>query len=80
MLFKREMSVLAIGYFAISIFLNIGASRLGHISVVSGDKDIFFPFSTMLFLFYPLLIYLPESHYKLTTFGSPAESTQNDNQ
>ena len=63
------MSVLAIGYLTICIFLNIATARLGHANIIHGDKDIFFPFSSMLFIFYPLLIYLPEAHYKIVIYG-----------
>ena len=63
------MSVIAIGYFIICMFLNVGVARLGYINIVNGDKDIFFPFSCMLLLFYPLLIYLPEAHYKILIYG-----------
>lgn len=38
---------------------------------MTGDKDILLPFSTMIFLFYPLLIYLPDTHHKVTIFGEP---------
>ncbi len=45
-------------------FIVIGAAnflsaKFGKSSYKNGDKDILFPFSTMLFLFFALLIYLP---------------------
>jgi len=43
----------------ICIVLNIMASRYGYSNILSGDKDILLPFSAMIFLFFPLLIYLP---------------------
>jgi hypothetical protein len=39
--------------------VNVLSSRFGLASYISGDKDILFPFSSMIFLFYSLLIYLP---------------------
>ena len=53
------MSALAIGYLLMCSFLNVAIARLGHVNITHGDKDIFLPFSAMLFLFFPLLIYLP---------------------
>lgn len=49
--------------------LNILTSKIGYNNIFSGDKDILLPFSIMIFLFYPLLIYLPEAHYKFLAFG-----------
>lgn len=60
--------------FAICIALNLIVSRVGYSSVLTGDKDILLPFSSMTFLFYPLLIYLPEAHYKFTIFGDKPAS------
>ena len=51
------------------ILLNIGVSRAGYSNILTGDKDILLPFSSMIFLFFPLLIYLPEAHYKFTVYG-----------
>lgn len=51
------------------VLLNIGASRVGYANILTGDKDILLPFASMIFLFFPLLIYLPEAHYKVTIFG-----------
>jgi hypothetical protein len=48
----------------ICIFLNILSSRFGFSNILTGDKDILLPFSAMIFLFFPLLIYLPEANYK----------------
>lgn len=56
--------------FSICATLNILTSRLGYSYIFSGDKDISLPFSAMIFLFYPLLIYLPEAHYKFIVFGN----------
>ena len=56
--------------FLLCILLNILISRIGYSNILTGDKDIFLPFSAMTFLFFPLLIYLPEAHYKLTVYGS----------
>jgi hypothetical protein len=53
----------------ICIALNILSSRYGYSNIITGDKDILLPFSIMIFLFYPLLIYLPETHYKVITYG-----------
>ena len=52
-----------------STILNILSSRFGYSNIFSGDKDILLPFSLMIFLFYPLLIYLPETHYKMIKFS-----------
>lgn len=46
-------------------FLVIGAtnyigSRMGFSNFQTGDRDILFPFSATIFLFFSLLIYLPE--------------------
>lgn len=46
-------------------FLTIGAtnylvSKAGFSNFKTGDKDILFPFSTTIFLFFSLLIYLPQ--------------------
>jgi|JI10StandDraft_1071094.scaffolds.fasta_scaffold55807_1 hypothetical protein len=51
-----------------STCLNIVTSRFGYSNIFTGDKDILLPFSLMIFLFYPLLIYLPETHYKIIKF------------
>lgn len=40
----------------------------GYKNYTTGDKDILYPFSSFIFFFFPLLIYLPEVHYKLTNF------------
>lgn len=50
------------------IFLNILASRYGYSNILTGDKDILLPFSAMIFLFFPLLIYLPETNYKFLNY------------
>lgn len=50
--------------------LNILTSKIGYNSIFTGDKDILLPFSVMIFIFYPLLIYLPEAHYKFLTYGT----------
>lgn len=55
--------------FILCILLNIAVSRAGFSNIITGDKDILLPFSSMIFLFFPLLIYLPEAHYKITIFG-----------
>lgn len=55
----------------ICFLVNILASRIGYSSIHSGDKDILLPFCLMIFLFYPLLIYLPETHYKVIAFSEP---------
>lgn len=55
--------------FAICSGLNILTSRIGYNNIFSGDKDILLPFAAMIFLFYPLLIYLPEAHYKFIVYG-----------
>lgn len=52
-------------------FLIIGATnhlslRSGFSSFRTGDKDILFPFSATIFLFFSLLIYLPSVHGKIT--------------
>lgn len=56
--------------FIICATLNIFASKIGFKNIYSGDKDILLPFTMMLFLFYPLLIYLPEAHYKFIVYGN----------
>lgn len=58
-----------IGFSACAV-LNTLTSKLGYNNIFSGDKDISLPFSAMIFLFYPLLIYLPEAHYKFIVFGN----------
>lgn len=55
--------------FLICSLLNVLASKFGYSNISTGDKDILLPFCIMIFLFYPLLIYLPETHYKVITFG-----------
>lgn len=55
--------------------LNILSSRFGYSNIKTGDKDILLPFSIMIFLFYPLLIYLPETHYKVVTYGETKATT-----
>lgn len=55
----------------ICFLVNIVASRTGYSSIHSGDKDILLPFCLMIFMFYPLLIYLPETHYKVIMFNEP---------
>lgn len=47
-----------IGFFIIGI-VNFLSAKFGISSYKNGDKDILFPFSSMLFLFFALLIYLP---------------------
>ena len=54
--------------FLLVTILNSFASRFGYSNIHSGDKDILLPFSVMIFLFFPLLIYLPETHYKFIVF------------
>lgn len=47
-----------LGFILISL-ANFFSAKFGISSNKHGDKDILFPFSTMLFLFFSLLIYLP---------------------
>ncbi len=61
--------------FILCTIFNILASRFGYSNIRTGDKDILLPFSIMIFLFYPLLIYLPETHYKVVTYGETRLTT-----
>jgi hypothetical protein len=48
--------------------LNFYSFLKGFKNYLTGDKDILYPFSSFIFFFFPLLIYLPEAHYKITKF------------
>lgn len=45
--------------FALSMALNTVSSCVAYKGTVTNEKDLMLPFSVMIFLFYPLLIYLP---------------------
>ena len=70
------MIILPIVGFLIIGVGNYASSRIGFSNFITGDKDILFPFATTSFLFFSLLIYLPEVHLiwcrsmeKSTTFS-----------
>ena len=44
------------------------SALFGFSNVTNGDRDILLPFSSMIFVFYSLLIYLPEAHFKTVKF------------
>lgn len=54
------MLLLPIGGFLTIGATNYLASKAGFSNFQTGDKDILFPFSTTIFLFFSLLIYLPQ--------------------
>ena len=54
------MFILPIVGFLVIAVGNYASSRIGFSNFVTGDKDILFPFTTTAFLFFSLLIYLPE--------------------
>jgi hypothetical protein len=54
---------------AFSLFGNFISSSYGFKNTGSQDKDLLLPFSIFIFLFFPLLISLPEAHYKLVNYS-----------
>jgi hypothetical protein len=51
--------------FSLTGALNYFSAKYGIKSFKYGDKDILFPFCSMIFLFFSLLIYLPEVNSKI---------------
>lgn len=64
----KAVSVDVIGL-VLSCVTNLIVSSAGFRSIQSCDRDILMPFAIVIFLFYPMLISLPEAHYKFTNFG-----------
>jgi len=62
------MIVLPLFGFALIGSINFYSFTKGYSNYPTADKDILYPFSAVIFFFFPLLIYLPEVHYKITNF------------
>jgi len=63
------MILLQLSGLAVSILANFLASHFGNKSKSSMEVDLLFPFTSLLFMFYPLIVSLPEAHYKLINYS-----------
>lgn len=70
------MLLLEIGGLAVCFALNLLLSRTGH--KWKEDRDFFIPPASILFTFYPLIIVIPEAHYKLINYSSQGETVDED--
>lgn len=70
------MLLLEIGGLAVSFTLNLIVSQTGH--HWKEDRDFFIPPTSILFIFYPLIIALPEAHYKLINYSTQGENVDED--
>ena len=61
------MVLLELGGLVACFGLNVVFSRIGHFW--KEDRDFFIPPAAILFTFYPLIIALPEAHYKLINYS-----------
>jgi len=61
------MLLLEMGGVALCIGLNMLVSQKGH--GMKQDKELFIPPTSVLFIFYPIIIALPEAHYKLINYS-----------
>lgn len=61
------MVVLELGGLALCFVLNLLSSRKGHLW--KEDKELILPPASFLFTFYPIIIALPEAHYKLIKYS-----------
>lgn len=52
----------------ISFISNLLASNSGYKNYHGGDKDLLLPMASLIFVFYPIVISLPEAHYKFINF------------
>lgn len=62
------MSLLEITGLVICIPANLLASTVGRYCSVGEDRDLLLPLSSVFFTFYPLVISLPEAHFKLINY------------
>ena len=65
------MVLLEIGGVAVCFTLNLIFSHQGH--CWKEDRDFFIPPAAILFTFYPLIVAIPEAHYKLINYSSQAQ-------
>jgi hypothetical protein len=70
------MLLLKLGGIALSFTLNLLFSHTGH--HWTEDPDFFLPPASILFTFYPLIIALPEAHYKLINYSTQSTTVDED--
>ena len=57
---------------------NLGASYLGFRARRAHERDLLLPLCAMAFTFYPLVISLPEAHFKLINYAAQRQSVPID--
>lgn len=63
------MVLIEIAGLAICFPANLLANFVGSHCENPEDKDLLLPFASILFTFYPLIISLPEAHFKLIKYS-----------
>lgn len=62
------MSIVTLLYLIVCGIASFIAGKHGFTNLRTGDIDILLPFASSIFIFFALLIYLPEAHFKVVKF------------